>query len=296
MGRAFDINKYLASLGEELVLAFDQARLATTPGHVGRAREQAVLRKFGALLPDGVGIGSGFVIDNLGNASRQMDLVLYEKNLCPVFTINEDEETSFYPCEGVIAVGEVKSAVGSKEFDDILDKIASVRRLERWCRTEHDGMGLEPTVPFRSYGSPLALVGTVEEQYKQHNNSKDQIWGFAVAHSFATGTKVLVKRLNEFKQLNSAALCPNRIIAMSGICAAPCLCSNGENSLVSSAMEANAHVAIQVPQPLAFLIQEIATIFTKGRTVTTDAFLQYISGPQLFDTVEGPLLMQDTFS
>ena len=296
MDRTFNMSKYLAALGEELVLAFDQAGLATTPGNVGRAREQAVLRKLGALLPAGVGIGSGFVIDSLGNASRQMDLVLYEKNLCPVFTINEDEETSFYPCEGVIAVGEVKSAVGLKELDDILDKIASVRRLDRWCRTEDDGFGLEPTVPFRSYGSPFAVVGTVEEQYEQNNRSKDQIWGFAVARSMATGTKVLVSRLNEFSQLNGATLCPNRVIAMSGICAAPCLYSDGKNSLVSSTMDANAHVAIRVPQPFAFLIKEIVTAFTTGRTVATDAFLQYISGPQMFDTVEGPLLMQGTLS
>ena len=290
------MGKYLAGLGEELVLAFNQAGLATTPGNVGRAREQAVLRKLGALLPAGVGTGSGFVIDSLGNASRQMDLVLYEKNLCPVFTINEDEETSFYPCEGVIAVGEVKSAVGLKELDDILDKIASVRRLDRWCRTEDEGFGLEPTVPFRSYGSPLALVGAVEEQYEQNTKSKDQIWGFAVTRSLATGTKVLVSRLNEFSRLNGATLCPNRIIAMSGICAAPCLYNDGNNSLVSSSMEANAHVAIQVPQPLAFLVRELVTAFSQGRTVTTDAFLRYIPGPNVFDTVEGPLLMHGTFS
>ena len=109
MDRTFNMSKYLGGFGEELVLAFNQAELATTPGNVGRAREQAVLRKFGALLPAGVGIGYGLVIDSLVNVSRQMDLVLYEKNLCPVFTINEDEETSFYPCEGVIAVGEVKT-------------------------------------------------------------------------------------------------------------------------------------------------------------------------------------------
>ena len=181
-----------------------------------------------------------------------------------------------------------ENAVGLKELDDILDKIASVRLLERWCRTEGDGLGLKPTVPFRSYGSPLALVGTVEEQYDQHNKRKDQIWGFAVARSVATGSKVLVSRLNEFSQLNGATLCPNRVISMSGICAAPCLYSDGKNSLVNSSMEANAHVAIQVPQPLAFLVQEIATTFSKGRTVSTDAFLRYIPGPHRFDTVEGP--------
>ena len=47
-----------------------------------------------------------------------MDVVIYERFLCPVFCINDNPETTYYPCEGVMAVGEIKSTVGKAEFDD----------------------------------------------------------------------------------------------------------------------------------------------------------------------------------
>ena len=43
-----------------------------------------------------------------------MDVVLYEKEQCPVFCINNSAETTYYPCEGVLAVGEVKSTIGNR--------------------------------------------------------------------------------------------------------------------------------------------------------------------------------------
>ena len=73
-----------------------------------------------------MGVWSGCVIDSYGNTSRQMDVVLYEKEVCPVFAINEDPAETYYPCGGVIAVGEVKTAIDSSELVDIFKKVKSV--------------------------------------------------------------------------------------------------------------------------------------------------------------------------
>ena len=77
------------------------------------------------------GAGSGCVIDTHGNTSRQIDIVLYERDICPVFTVNDTPESTYYPCEGVVAVGEIKSSIGKQKMKDSFQKIKSVKRLRR---------------------------------------------------------------------------------------------------------------------------------------------------------------------
>jgi hypothetical protein len=127
MPKPFDPVGYVTQVGQELVAAFQVAGLATTPGQIGSARESPVRRKLMQLLPRGVGVGSGCVIDSFGNTSRQMDVVLYEKEICPVFSINENPESTYYPCEGVIAAGEIKSALDSRELQDTFRKSRASR-------------------------------------------------------------------------------------------------------------------------------------------------------------------------
>ena len=71
----------------ELVSAFQVAGFATTPGKIGSAREVPVRKKIMQILPRGVGVGSGCVIDSYGNTSRQIDVVLYEKDLATAIRV-----------------------------------------------------------------------------------------------------------------------------------------------------------------------------------------------------------------
>ena len=135
MGKRFSIDEYMRILGDELIAAFAQGGLAPSPGTKGGSREKAVRDKLRQLLPSGIGVGTGFAIDSQGFVSLQQDIVLYEDGICPVFRLNESNDASFYPCEGVFAVGEVKSTIGTKEAKDVIEKVASVRRLSRFART-----------------------------------------------------------------------------------------------------------------------------------------------------------------
>ena len=123
MEENFDPIAYANLVGKELVLSFDKASLGTTPVLVGSAKEHPIRAKLEHILPSGIGVGSGCVIDSYGNTSRQIDIVLYEKNICPVYSINNTPETTYYPCEGVVAVGEIKSSLGSDELEDIFLKL-----------------------------------------------------------------------------------------------------------------------------------------------------------------------------
>ena len=131
MHKHFDSRAYVKQVGVDLVTAFRSARTGTTSTLVGRAMENATLKKLDQLLPRALAAGSGCVIDSEGRTSHQMDIVIYERNLCPVFCINASPETTYYPCEGVVAVGEIKSKVGKSEFDDTVKKMESVKTLKR---------------------------------------------------------------------------------------------------------------------------------------------------------------------
>jgi hypothetical protein len=49
-----------------------------------------------------------------------------------VFSINGDPASTYIPCESVIAVGEIKSSLGTVEINDAVDKIAKVKSLRRY--------------------------------------------------------------------------------------------------------------------------------------------------------------------
>lgn len=169
MEKTFDPIAYANSVGRDLVSAFENAGLATTPGLVGDAREKAARDKLKHILPTGIGVGSGCVIDSYGKTSKQMDVVLYEKNICPVYSINNMPETTYYPCEGVVAVGEIKSSLNSHELENIFLKMESVKQLKRFS----DELSGERTLnrlsfPYRHYGT------TASENYSSPGTGYNQ--------------------------------------------------------------------------------------------------------------------------
>ena len=188
MQRNFDSGKFVSRIGQDLVREFDNARQATTPELVGDAMEQPVRDRLEQILPRGIAVGSGCAIDTKGGTSRQMDVVLYERDVCPVFCVNNSPETTYYPCEGVIAVGEVKSVIGSKEIRDAFEKISSVKSLQRDFNKQQLPE-LEGKTPFsrvaRHYGqvSSPSIVNMVFDP-NSHEPSHD-VFGFVLADRMA---------------------------------------------------------------------------------------------------------------
>ena len=128
----FSGTAYVRRLGERLVADFEFAAHAGTPGLVGASKEHPARLLLSQLIPDGFGIGSGIVVDSHGNMSKQQDLVIYE-TFAPIFSINNTPEATFYPVEGVVAVGEVKSKLAKEQLRDSFEKIRSVKSLGSGC-------------------------------------------------------------------------------------------------------------------------------------------------------------------
>ena len=130
--KQFDINEYIESVGRKLVSEIEDARMLGADANAkGAGIESATRKQIEALLPSVLGIGQGYIVDSYGNRSRQIDLIVFERSLCPVFSINDTPESTYYPCEGVMAAIEIKSSLAKKGFEDACKKADSVRQLRR---------------------------------------------------------------------------------------------------------------------------------------------------------------------
>lgn len=81
------------------------------PGEQGGIRERRVADFLRGYLPGRYGIGSGHIIDQQGNISGQIDIVVYDAIDGQILPI--DAYYSLFPCESVYAVIEVKSTLSA---------------------------------------------------------------------------------------------------------------------------------------------------------------------------------------
>ena len=205
MDASFLVKDYVRTLAQELIYGFERAGKATTPGLVGSARERAVRKKLEQLFPQAVGIGTGCVIDVENRTSRQSDIIVFEKEICPVFSLNDTPETTYFPCESVIAVGEVKSTLGTSELLDSFSKIESVKKLRRFWKDNSC---------FRSYCSRTVLLGTSEEKYNQFEKPNDQIYGFIICERIGLSLDTFLSKCKEEINRRPSHTVPNMVVSL----------------------------------------------------------------------------------
>ena len=294
MRQSFDAVSYAIDVGRELISSFARAGQATSPGLIGSAREIPTRKKLEHLLPEGIAVGSGCVIDSHGGTSRQKDIVLYERHLCPEYLINDDPATAYYPCEGVIAVGEIKSRMASPDLEDTFAKIASVKQLRRYARSSTDGLGLEATVPFRSYGASTSMHGTKAEEFDQDTKPFDQIFGFALAGSLVLQPETLCKKYAESAAAHGKTLSPNLIVTLEDnqVVTPLRIPPDGSWGIGFSAHESDSICCVTRPEGgFQFLLARIYTIYRRGRTVERVAFDRYFARDgRLTLSINGPVV------
>ncbi|MBQ9757291.1 MAG: hypothetical protein IJW15_02585 [Clostridia bacterium] len=188
MKTTFDSEEYIKTLGEELVNDFLKAGKTTHPCSVGSGRERALINKLKSILPHGVGVGSGFVIDSYGNTSSQCDLIIYEEEFALKFIINDDDNYAYYNCESVIAVGEIKSDATINDIEDSFKKLKKIKELIRYNQDENT---------FRSYLSKMEIYGAESEKFNPIQKSTDQIFTFILSKSLKTPLKSICEKAKE---------------------------------------------------------------------------------------------------
>jgi hypothetical protein len=181
------ISKFLAIEFDELAKEIEHSQES------GQAREHALIGQLRKYLPQRVAVDRGFVIDASGKTSKQQDVIIYDRTVGTVFEI---ESVKYYPCESVIAVGEVKASINSSErMRDALDKIRSVKELDR----SNGGKNRIVTGPGISF-EPF--------KFDPANEYRDQIFGF-IFTSGSLERDTLIGLMQEFNKANPKQVWPN---------------------------------------------------------------------------------------
>lgn len=95
----------------------------------GDSLENAWIEWLQKYLPSRYSVNKAIVIDQFGNTSDQIDVVIYDNYFTP-FIFNQDG-IKYIPAEGVYAVFEVKPEMNKNYIEYTGKKIASVRKLNR---------------------------------------------------------------------------------------------------------------------------------------------------------------------
>jgi hypothetical protein len=191
-------------------------RLIPHAGELGTAREEVIREFLRSYLPKRFEIASGFAFDASGNASRQLDIIIADALTCPRFEAAGGAR--FYPCEAIVAVGQVKSSLTSvAEFEEALENLASAKRLDRSA-------------------SGSAVDWRTAEPIDNILNHRHQVFTFLFVTSDILSEEAVRDALFEFVQANDPHVWPNVIIAVNhylatfccdgGICPNP-MCARG---------------------------------------------------------------------
>jgi len=274
MEKTFDSIEFVNNLAKQLIENFDFASKATTPVLVGTARENEVRRKLENILPPIVGVGSGCIIDSHKGCSSQTDIVIYEKYISPKFSINDTPDTTYFPCEGVAAVGEVKSLLGKKELEDSFEKIKSVKKLKRRLPPSSDGL-CGPSIPYRRYGSSVAEQGTPKESYDQANKITDQIYGFILCGELQIKPETLLGHFNSLCMSEEENILPNTLVSLKdGVCV---FLNKDKGNFCSSKKDSTGTYFVSYPDGnFQFLLSELHKVMLSGRTVERISMNRYI--------------------
>lgn len=264
-GPTFSVQDFLTNVGERLVMEFAHAAQGSTTTLAGDSREHPARRQLERLLPPAAGVGSGVVIDCTGRASKQQDVVIYDRSVTPVFSVNENPSATYYPVEGVIAVGEIKTNVGRTELVDAFAKVKSVQDLRR-C------VGPVPEV-FRQYGMSAAFHGAPLEAFDQETKATDQVFGFVLCQALSASIQTTVDNATELWRQEDAAPGPGAIVALESGIIQPLR----DGGRVISVRDADA-IYFDADHKSSFsrLVEVLSWVVRNGRSTSVDAFEHYL--------------------
>lgn len=269
----FTVSAFIENLARRLIHDFDSASIAEHSTLIGDARENPARVQLENILPKATKIGTGIIMDTKGRKSRQQDLVFYEGDYCPVFSINNTPSASFFPIEGVIASGEVKSSMSREVLRAAIENIKSVKSLERFINPENTN-----PYPFRQVNTSTLFSGAPHEAYDQLNKGTDQIFSFILCHKFIGSPESFKKNCCEFYKDLPRNLQPNAIISLTDGFLCPSIYHNDKPpSLSITPMDANSmSFCPSGTKGFQFLIEALLFVSNNHRSVPLEYIRQYI--------------------
>jgi Domain of unknown function (DUF6602) len=123
---------YAADLRVRIEAALASAEHAVAidhPGLVGTIREILVRELLRPILPPNVSIGTGKIVDHVGTASAEVDIVLYDRSLMPPLLYGQSGDLGVFPVEACIYAIQVKSTSTAGNLDQVIEQGRSLGDL-----------------------------------------------------------------------------------------------------------------------------------------------------------------------
>ena len=189
----FSLEQLLSAAAKRMRLDLAE-RLVPHKGELGSGRE-AIIRSFlQSYLPKRFEVSTGFLFDSRGRVSDQLDIVIANTLAAPRFETSGDKR--FFPCEAVVAVGQVKSTVTSRaEFTKALKNLESAKLLDR-----------------SAGGKALDLDS--RETLKPGTNHLDQLFTFLFITGKALAQATAQRLMLDYILSTAPTLWPNVILAV----------------------------------------------------------------------------------
>jgi len=151
-----DLNKLFLGLQEQLALALKVTRENIGhPTSKGDVSELTWLKMLADYLPSRYMVDSAFILDHQGSLSEQIDIVIFDRQYCPV--LFKQGNNKYIPAESVYAILEVKQQFDKPNLEYASGKAASVRRLKRTSAKISGASGKIPAKkPFKVLSGILA--------------------------------------------------------------------------------------------------------------------------------------------
>ena len=161
----------LSTAQHKMSATIDQIRRSVPhAGETGDLVERVIRSQLLEVLPDKVGVSSGFVLDSLGSVSRQMDIILYDRPSTP--RIFASDGAQMFPVESTYACGEIKTEMDSNQLIDSFEKALSYKNLVRRAY----------------YAQPNALFQPAYKLFGQDVDHWQSIFFCIAAHSVASAS------------------------------------------------------------------------------------------------------------
>jgi hypothetical protein len=99
------------------------------PTLIGAIREIIVRDLLRPILPPSIGVGTGKIVDHVGAASAQIDIILYDRSLLPPLLYGAAGEPGVFPVEACIYAIQVKSTSSAQNLDGAVEQGRSLGGL-----------------------------------------------------------------------------------------------------------------------------------------------------------------------
>ena len=202
-------NKFFEGLKKEISIISKNIGIGKHASTTGSNREDLIKNFLKDLLPKYFQYGSGIIIDNEGNKSKQQDIIIYS----PFISIFS-AKSSIYPLDSVSGVIEVKSNLNKSELKDTMKKIALLKKMKySIIPQKHHGSwrdDVQCNIFAYEGSSPKTMIKNILEIQKEENFSDEELFdNICVNGKYLITNNLKIKELLNEKAFSYSVLIIN---------------------------------------------------------------------------------------